>query len=73
MEMIASLVANKYVFGGLVGLVAAAKIDYEAFQSWQSVDEALSYNWGVAGWRWFKGFVAGVVAASGTDLGALLG
>lgn len=73
MDSIVSLVANKYVWGGLLGLAAAAKIDYEAFQSWQSVDQAIAYDWKIAAWRWFKGIAAGVVAAAGADLGALLG
>ncbi len=49
----------------LGGLLSAARVDYEAFRSWKRVDDALSYDWGVALWRWFQGAVIAAVAAAG--------
>lgn len=44
-----------------IGLVTAAAIDFGAFRKWNSFDDALSYDWKIALWRWFQGAVIGAV------------
>ena len=58
---------NPYVRGALTGALGAAAADLAAFKSWKSVNEALTYDWGVAGWRWFQGAVTGLLAAAGYE------
>ena len=50
--------------GATAGFVAAAVVDFGAFRSFKSLDEALAYNWKLAAFRWFQGVVSG--ALSGT-------
>ena len=56
---------NKYVAGALSGMVAAALVDIAAFRSWKTYNEALTYGWGTAAWRWFQGAISGAIAAAG--------
>lgn len=56
---------NPLVRGALTGLLAAAVVDFAAFRSWKSVNDALAYDWKVAAWRWFQGAVSGLLAALG--------
>lgn len=51
--------------GAFTGFLIAAWIDYKAFRSWKSFDEAKKYAWRIAVWRWFQGAVVGAVAALG--------
>lgn len=60
---------NKYVMGAVSGVIAAAAVDYGAFRSWKSVQDALAYNWKLAAWRWCQGAVAGVITAAGFGFG----
>lgn len=53
------------VAGAITGWVSAAAVDFAAFKSWQSFDDARKYSWSVAAWRWFQGAVVGLVAAAG--------
>jgi hypothetical protein len=53
----------------ITGIVTAAAVDFQAFRSWKSLDDARRYGWGVAAWRWLLGAVAGVV--TGLGFGAL--
>jgi hypothetical protein len=57
--------------GGAAGLAVAARVDWVAFAGWKSIEDALTYDWGVAIWRWFQGAVIG--AAGVTGFGAWLG
>lgn len=50
--------------GALTGLLAAAAIDYRAFKSWKSWDEAHAYQWSVALWRWTQGAIVGAVSSA---------
>lgn len=59
---------NKIVLGAFSGFAAAAAVDFRAFLSWKSESDAASYDWKVAGWRWFQGSVAGAVTAAGLGL-----
>lgn len=61
------LLANKYIAGALAGLVAAALVDFNAFRTWKSIDEATNYAWKVAFWRWFQGALSGALMAAGID------
>lgn len=49
----------------LSGVIVAAAVDFAAFRSWKSFQEARTYDWGVAAWRWFQGAVIGVLAYYG--------
>jgi hypothetical protein len=60
-----SFLSNVYVRAALAGALAAAAVDIAAFKSWQSADDALSYNWGVALFRWAQGAVVGLMSAVG--------
>jgi hypothetical protein len=63
--------ANPIVRAAITGLVTAAAVDFQAFRTWKSFDDAKAYSWSVAGWRWFQGAVIGAVSALG--MGAVLG
>src|SRR5262249_14677738 len=57
-------IVHSHVFHGAVAVyLAAARVDYLAFQSWKSVHDAATYSWSTAGLRWAQGAVAGAVAA----------
>lgn len=56
---------NPIVQGAISGVVAAAAVDYQAFRNWKSFQDAASYSWGTAAFRWFQGAVAGAVTAAG--------
>jgi methyl coenzyme M reductase beta subunit len=60
-----ALITNKYVAGAIAGLVAAAIIDIQAFRAWQSVQDAIAYDWRLAAWRWLQGAVSGALMAAG--------
>ena len=47
----------------VTGVVVAAAVDVQAFRSWKSWDDAASYGWGVAGWRWLLGGLVGYLTA----------
>lgn len=52
---------NKVLTGAVSGWVAAAAIDFEAFRSWQRVEDALTYSWKIAVFRWIKGAILGAL------------
>ena len=52
-----------------VGREGEAAFDLAAFRRWKSFDEAVSYDWGLAAWRWFQGAVVGI--AMGFGLGGV--
>jgi hypothetical protein len=56
--------------GALTGWASAAGVDYHAFTQWKSLDDAKTYAWSTALWRWLQGAVTGAVAGAG--LGAFL-
>lgn len=53
------------VAGAISGLISAAVVDFGAFRSWKSFQEAREYSWGTAAWRWFQGAVTGGLVAAG--------
>lgn len=58
---------HQVIQAALQGVVVAAAVDFAAFKKWQSFDEAKSYAWGLAAWRWFQGAVIGVMAYYGVS------
>jgi len=63
------LLANKYIAGALAGFIAAALVDFNAFRTWKSVDDAMRYDWKLAGWRWAQGAISGALVAAGIGVG----
>lgn len=55
------------VRGALTGWLAAAVVDFSAFRSWQSFNDAYAYDWPKAAWRWLQGAVSGFLGAAGLD------
>lgn len=51
------------LIAALAGALAAAKVDFDAFKSWQSAKQARQYRWDLAVWRWFQGAVLGAATA----------
>lgn len=49
----------------ITGIVTAMAVDFQAFRSWQSVEDAQQYAWGVAVWRWVLGAVTGLFTGLG--------
>jgi hypothetical protein len=66
-----TLLHSRAVHGALVGWISTAAVDYQAFRTWKSVQDALKYDWSIALWRWLQGAVLGAVSNSG--IGAVLG
>lgn len=56
---------NIILAGALGGLLSAARADYEAFKAWDDYEDAISYNWSVALWRWVQGAIIGAVTMAG--------
>ena len=54
-----------------VGVLTAASADYLLFRQWKKWEEATTFDWKTASWRWFQGAIVGFV--SGSTLNALLG
>lgn len=50
--------------GAFIGWLGAAAVDWRNFRAWKSFDDARSYSWGVAVWRWVQGAIVGAVGAS---------
>lgn len=65
------LIMNPLIRAALIGTLTAAAVDFQTFRAWKSLEEAKTYAWGVAAWRWFLGAITGV--ASGFGLGAVFG
>ena len=51
--------------GALGGWATAARVDYTAFVSWKSFQDARAYDWKVAIFRWLQGAVIGAVTGGG--------
>ena len=67
MEVVQQYLANPYVAGALSGLAAAAVVDFGAFKTWKSFNDAATYDWKTASWRWLQGAITGLVAALGIE------
>jgi hypothetical protein len=62
------MLSNPVVKGALSGLLAAALVDVQAFLAWKSLDQAKSYAWSTAIFRWIQGAAAGALSAAGLGL-----
>ena len=51
--------------GALSGLIAAAAVDFAAFRAWQSFQDARTYQWSLAFFRWGQGAILGALSAAG--------
>ena len=49
--------------GVLTGVLAAAAVDFAAFRSWKGWNDATSYAWGVATFRWTVGGLIGLLTS----------
>ncbi len=58
---------NPVIRTAVAGFVTAAAVDYAAFRSWKSYEDAYAYNWRVAFWRWGQGFIAGAMTGLGFE------
>lgn len=65
----ATVLHHPLVYGAISGVLAAAKGDYHAFQTFKNFHDFADYSWSTALWRWVQGAVIGVGTAAG--LGAL--
>ena len=65
------LLHQPVVRAALEGALVAAAIDYAAFRSWKSWQEAARYDWRTASFRWVQGAVYG--AMTGLGLAGLTG
>ena len=55
---------SAFVTGAVSGFLAAATVDFAAFKSFKSFQEAATYQWSVAAWRWLQGFIGGGLGAT---------
>lgn len=53
--------------GGTLGAIGALVIDLETFLEHREKDRSAKFDWGLAGYRALKGFLAGVLTASGAS------
>jgi hypothetical protein len=60
--------ASPIARGAFAGLVSAAGVDFHAFRSWKSWNDAWSYDYRVASWRWLQGVVYGAAAGAGLGM-----
>lgn len=58
------------IAGAFSGFLAAAAVDFHAFASWKRVEDAMTYNWKVAVFRWVQGAVAGAIGGLSLSGGA---
>jgi hypothetical protein len=59
------LLAHPVVRGALAGLLAAAAVDLGAFRAWKTWQEAATYHWGTASFRWVQGACIGALTGLG--------
>jgi hypothetical protein len=65
MNYVEFVLRQPLVKGAIAGFLAAAAIDFQAFRTWKSFDDAHAYNWRLAAWRWLQGAVTGALVALG--------
>ena len=63
-----ALLHNAIVQAAVAGIIAAAGVDYRNFQAWKRWQDALTYDWQVASFRWFQGAVIGALTGVGFGL-----
>jgi hypothetical protein len=65
MEYVQWIMSFSFVKGALTGVITAAAVDLGAFRSWKSFDDATTYDWKTAAFRWVQGAVLGALAGAG--------
>lgn len=65
LEFAQAVVRNPVIRSAAIGACSAAAVDYRAFLSWKSFDDAMAYDWNVAAWRWLQGAVIGATTGFG--------
>jgi len=56
---------HKLTAGAVSGFVSAFATDLSAFRAWKTWQDAATYDWPTAAFRWVQGAVFGVLAAFG--------
>ncbi len=51
--------------GALVGLLSAVWVDYRIFKRWTKWEDAMTYDWSIASFRWVHGAIVGAVTGAG--------
>lgn len=69
MTFLQSLSHSPIVHGAITGALASAVVDFQAFKTWTTFHDFVTFNWATAAFRWLQGAVLGAVA--GVGLGAL--
>ena len=59
------ILQHPIVRGAIAGVLAAGLVDYGAFRSWKSFDDAAAYDWATASWRWLQGAIVGALTGIG--------
>lgn len=60
-----AILANYWVHAAVAGVVTSAAMDFAAFRSWKKWQDAITYDWGLASFRWFQGALWGLLTAAG--------
>lgn len=63
--MLLNILHSAAFHGALLGLAAAARVDFKNFVKWKSFSDAKTYNWNVALFNWLEGFVLGLLGGLG--------
>lgn len=62
---LAAVLHSPIAHAALAGALTAAAVDFQAFRTWHTFHDFVSYNWGTALFRWFQGAVIGAATAAG--------
>lgn len=60
-----AFVQSPIAHGALVGAIAAANVDIQAFRNWKSFHDLATYSWTTAIFRWAQGAVLGALTVAG--------
>jgi hypothetical protein len=59
---------KKILVGAAIGLMAAIKIDLEAWRSHDDKNGKQPFDWKLAAGRWFRGAIVGGTGGAGLDI-----
>lgn len=65
MTALLAILHSSVAHGAITGLVTAAAADYAVFRQWKNWEDARTYNWGVASFRWVQGLIVGAMTGAG--------
>ena len=60
---VSAIVTHPLFRGAFSGFLAAAYVDFQAFKSWKSLDDATRFDWTTALFRWAQGAAIGAITA----------